>query len=70
MKKADTGNVAIGEEQDGAGSPVVGSERQPMVRGGGPSSSGAQGGCPGVARPAVASVGAQDAAAWQRSTVR
>jgi hypothetical protein len=56
MKMADTGDAAAGEEQDGAGSPVVGFERWPTVRGG----------RLGVARSAVAGVGARGAAAWQR----
>jgi hypothetical protein len=57
MKKADTGDAAAGEEQDGAEWPAVGSERRPTVRGGGRL---------GVARPAVARVGAHGAAMWQR----
>jgi hypothetical protein len=44
---------------------VVSSEWWPTVRRGGPSSGGARG-CLGVARPALAGVGARGAVAWQR----
>jgi hypothetical protein len=58
-----------GEGANGAGLFAAGSERQPTVWGGGPSSGGARGGRLGAARPAVVSSGARDMK-WSRATAR
>jgi hypothetical protein len=53
---------ALGERSGGTGWLAVGSEQQPMVQGGGPSSVGTRGGRLGAARLAVAGAEVRSAA--------
>jgi hypothetical protein len=62
--------VALGRGSGGAGWLAVGSERRPMVWGGGPRSGGARGGRLGAARPVAAGVEVCGATAWQCGRAR